>query len=218
LRFVPDGDFSGTAELTEIRAWDQESGTSGDTIPEIDVAAPSTTYSEDSTSATITVDDAPEVDTIERVDGASNPTNADELDFDVSFTDEVSDVAADDFTATQVSGDATGQVSAVSESGGAYTVTVDGVDGDGDLRLDLVDDDGITSGGVPLGGDGTGGSADGSADGDESFTVDNTRPDIDNVAITDAPGYRQRRYHRRARRQRHPRRRRQTDDRSRGHR
>ncbi|KAB7514735.1 PKD domain-containing protein [Halosegnis rubeus] len=131
-----------------------------------------------SAEPTVTVQNAPEVTAIERSSGESNPTNADSVEFVVRFSEGVSGVDTGDFTATGVSGDASGDVSQVtSVAVNAVTVTVGSISGDGDIRLDLDDDDGITNGnGVPLGGDGTSGTADGSYASGETFTVDNTDP------------------------------------------
>ncbi|RCU43706.1 PKD domain-containing protein [Haloplanus salinus] len=131
-----------------------------------------------SAEPTVTVQNAPEVTAIDRSSGESNPTNADSVEFVVRFSEGVSGVDTGDFTATGVSGDASGDVSQVtSVAVNAVTVTVGSISGDGDIRLDLDDDDGITNGnGVPLGGDGTSGTADGSYASGETFTVDNTDP------------------------------------------
>jgi PGF-CTERM protein len=96
----------------------------------------------------------------------------------VTFRESVSSVDVSDFTATQVSGTVAGSVSGVSGSGSSYTVTVDSITGDGDLRLDLTDDDSITNGnGVSLGGEGTsGGAGDGSYTSGKTYTVDTTAP------------------------------------------
>jgi hypothetical protein len=129
----------------------------------------------DTATLSVTVNDAPEVSSVTRSD--SNPTNAASVDFDVTFSESVSNVDVSDFTATQVSGTVAGSVSGVSGSGSSYTVTVDSINGDGDLRLDLSDDDSITNGnGVPLGGVGTTSNADGSYTSGEVYTVDNTDP------------------------------------------
>ncbi|MDS0260006.1 PKD domain-containing protein [Haloarcula sp. S1CR25-12] len=129
-------------------------------------------------SSAVTVVDPPEVDAITRA--GTSPTSADSIDFDVTFSESVTGVGTGDFTVTQASGDVTGAVSGVSGSGSSYTVTVDAITGGGDLRLDLVDDDGITAAdsGVSLGGVGTSGESDGSVNGD-SYTIDNEAPIAD---------------------------------------
>ncbi len=132
-----------------------------------------------SVTPTVTVQDAPEVTSIERASGESNPTNADSVDFDVTFSESVSGVDDGDFTLhTTDSASGTVQSFGPTTAGNSITVTVDSISGDGDIRLDLDDDDGITNGNsVPLSGEGTsGGSGDGSFTSGESFTVDNTNP------------------------------------------
>ncbi|MGM0590072.1 MAG: PKD domain-containing protein [Halobacteriota archaeon] len=131
----------------------------------------------------ITVTEAPTVTSITRASRAS-PTNADSVDFDLTVSESVTGVDAGDFTltttdsATTANGD--GDIS-VTGTGSRYTVTVDNVAGDGDLRLDLVDDDSITSDrhGVPLGGVGTTGDSDGGFTGGETYRIDNTAPTAD---------------------------------------
>ena len=140
-------------------------------------------YSWDYIDVYVTILDAPEVSSIERA-GSTDSTNTDSVDFDVTFSESVTGVDASDFVATQVDGDATGSVSAVSGSGSTYTVTVTGVSGDGDLRLDVVDDDSVTSDSndVELGGVGTDGAGDGKYTSGETYTVDNTPPTVDSIA------------------------------------
>jgi PGF-pre-PGF domain-containing protein len=145
-----------------------------------------------SDTASVLVRDAPEVSSITRA-SPSNPTSASSVEFDVTFTESVSGVDTDDVVLTRINGDVAGSVATVSSSSGTtITVTVDSVVGDGDLRLDVDDDDGIVNGdGVPLGGSGTSGTADGSYTGNEVSTVDNTDPTIRTIATRDdgpAPG------------------------------
>ncbi|WP_303646813.1 GLUG motif-containing protein [Haloarchaeobius salinus] len=131
------------------------------------------------TPSSVTVLDAPDVDSITRT--SASPTSADSVDFDVTFSESVVGVTADDFVATQAGGDVSGTVSAVTGSGSTYTVTVDSIIGDGDLRLDVTDDDSITSDGtgVELGGVGTTGAGDGGFTGGETVAIDNTAPTAD---------------------------------------
>nr|WP_303648719.1 PKD domain-containing protein [Haloarchaeobius litoreus] len=131
------------------------------------------------TPSSVTVLDAPDVDSITRT--SASPTSADGVDFDVTFSESVVGVTADDFVATQAGGDVSGTVSAVTGSGSTYTVTVDSITGDGDLRLDVTDDDSITSDGtgVELGGAGTTGAGDGGFTGGETVVIDNTAPTAD---------------------------------------
>jgi len=158
LTFTPDADFDGTATI-QVQTDDGNGGTDDQTL-------------------NVTVDDAPEVVSIDRATGAQDPTNADSLDFEVTFGEAVSGVDATDFSVTG----STATVSNVATSDDTtFTVTISGGDLaglDGAVGLDLADDDSITSqgNGVALGGAGTGGAGDGSFTGGQTFTVDNTAP------------------------------------------
>ncbi len=138
------------------------------------------------TQSLVSVRDGPEVDAITRT-GAS-PTNAATVEFDVTFSERVTGVDTGDFDTTQVSGDVTGSVATVGGSGSSYTVTVDSVTGEGAFRLDLVDDDSITAAdsGIALGGVGTSGGGDGSADG-ERYRIDTTEPTFSAGATNTVP-------------------------------
>ena len=156
LTYTPDNDYSG-ADSFQVRVKDSKGY--GNTV-----------------TVDVDIQDAPEVTSITRNSPAS-PTNADSVDFDVAFSESVSGVDDGDFT---LAGSASGTVQSFGPtSGTTIPVTVGSASGDGDLRLDLADDDSITNGnGVPLGGDGTSGSADGSYTGDESFSIDTTAPSL----------------------------------------
>lgn len=95
----------------------------------------------------------PEVLSVNLV-GAS-PTNADVLNFQVTFSEAVTGVDVSDFA---IVGNLSGAViGSVSGSGNVYTVSVDSGSGDGTLRLDVQDDDSIiNSVGNKLGGAGVG--------------------------------------------------------------
>lgn len=101
------------------------------------------------------VDLPPFVASISRSD--ASPTTATVLRFLVTFTETVDGIDTGDFSIA-VTGSATGNVASVSAASGAsVTVTVDGVSGEGEVGLNLVDNDSITdAGGNPLGGVGTG--------------------------------------------------------------
>ena len=71
---------------------------------------------------------------ISRVD--ASPTNADSVDFTVTFTGNVIGVDAGDFALT-VAGVTGASITDVSGSDSSYTVTVDTGEGDGTLRLDV---------------------------------------------------------------------------------
>jgi hypothetical protein len=156
LTYEPNADFDGS-DAFDVEVSDGNGGTELVTV-------------------NVTVQDAPEVSSITRAD--ATPTNASSVAYDVTFTESVSGVDTSDFTLTTVSGDAPGTVASVgSSTGTTISVTVDSITGDGDLRLDLSDDDSITNGNdVPLGGVGTSGSANGSYTSGEAYTIDNTDP------------------------------------------
>lgn len=184
LRFVPDDNYSGTTGSVTIRAWDQHAGTAGNTSANASASGGTSAYSASIASVDVTVADAPEVDSIDRL-SPSSPTNAPSVDFTVTFSESVSDVSTDDFTVTQATGTVSGTVAEVTGSGDSYTVTVDSVTDDGDLRLDLIDDDGITnSAGVALGGSGTNGAGNGSYVAGQVFSIDNSAPQLNDDAGT----------------------------------
>jgi hypothetical protein len=87
---------------------------------------------------TVGVTDAPTVSAVVRTGGVSRTVAAstDLVSYDVNFSQAVTGVDASDFSLT-ATGTAHGFVSDVTGSGAAYTVTVDGLSGDGTLRLDL---------------------------------------------------------------------------------
>lgn len=79
---------------------------------------------------------APSVTSIVRAD--LNPTTSPVVEFDVTFSEDVTGVDMTDFTATVTSGSISGaSVTGVSGSGAAYTVAVSTGTGSGTLRLDL---------------------------------------------------------------------------------
>lgn len=91
------------------------------------------------------------------VPAESTTTEGGLLSFVVTFSTGVTGVDVSDFTLTTTGTLAHAQIIHVSGTGNEYMVTVAGAQGDGTLRLDLVDDDSITDGaGTPLGGIGTG--------------------------------------------------------------
>src|SRR5205085_2829783 len=116
----------------------------------------------------------------------SNPTNAANVDFTVTFNRSVTGVDATDFFVTSAGLTGSPVVMNVIGSGATYTVTVStgtGTTGAAPhtLRLDLRDDDSIKdSGSEPLAGTGTfgGGSGDGSHIGDQLYDIDKTAPII----------------------------------------
>jgi len=110
---------------------------------------------------------APEVTSIERVGAAL--TNADSVVYTVNFSDDVTGVDAGDFV---LSGSGvTGSIASVSGSGSSYTVTVDGISGDGILRLDLA------AGGTGIAGSSGEPIAAGYTNG-QAYTIDRTAPQL----------------------------------------
>jgi len=138
------------------------------------VSATDTLSNSNSATRTVEVDNTPPtVSSITRVN--ATPTNASSVDFAVNFSESVSGVDTSDVVVTTTN-TANGSVSSVSGSGSSYTVTVGSITGDGDLQLDVSDDDSITDdAGNPLGGSGTG---NGDFTSGESYTIDNTAPSV----------------------------------------
>jgi hypothetical protein len=88
---------------------------------------------------------------------SSNPTTADVVSFSVSFSEAVFGVDATDFFPSTTGNISGASITGVSGSGAVYSVTVATGNGDGSLRLDVLDDDSIVgTSGLPLGGAGTG--------------------------------------------------------------
>jgi hypothetical protein len=87
---------------------------------------------------TITVNSVPSVTSIVRAGGAAAAVSGSAVSttYTVNFSESVTGVDSSDFVLT-ATGTASGTVSAVTGSGGTYTVTVNGLTGDGTLRLDL---------------------------------------------------------------------------------
>jgi len=118
---------------------------------------------------------APQVFSIDRFAPTSPGTSDTSVAYRVQFTKPVAGVGAGDF---QVNTSGNLQVTApltVSGTGALRTVTVSGISGQGDLRLDLIDDDSIVDGqGAPLGGAGIwNGSFQGQA-----YAVDQVAPTV----------------------------------------
>ena len=115
----------------------------------------------------------PTVSSINRA--GANPNNASSEQFTVSFNEAVTGVDTSDFTLAKT-GSATGTIASISGSGATYTVTVNGVAGDGSLGLNLnASGTGITdSGGNAISGGFTG----------QTYTIDHTPPSVE----LDQPG------------------------------
>ena len=105
-----------------------------------------------------------------------SPSNADTVDFRVTFNDDVTGVDVSDFELLQTGQVADATVDSVMGAGAEWDVTVGTGTGDGTLRLDVVDDDSIVGDGdLALGGFGLG---NGSFDSGEAYTIDKTLPII----------------------------------------
>jgi len=115
---------------------------------------------------------APTVSSIVRVN--ATPTNAASVQYTVTFSQSVTGVDVSDFALTTTGSIAGASVTGVSGSGTTYTVTVNTGTGSGTIRLDVVDDDTITSG-IPLGGAGAG---NGNFTTGEVYTIDKTAPTV----------------------------------------
>jgi len=126
----------------------------------------------DTAGLPVTVDrTAPVVQSIVCAD--SNPTNALSVDFTVTFSEDVTNVDAGDFS-IDASGVTGASITSVSGSDATRTVTVNTGSGNGTLSIDLIDDDSIIDiAGNPLGGSGTG---NGNYTNGESYTIDKADP------------------------------------------
>src|SRR5207253_2608631 len=120
---------------------------------------------------------APAVQSISRTTPAGPLTNATSVVYTVTFSESVTGVDATDFSLALSGVTATTPV-VVNGSGSVYTVTVNGISGNGTLGLNLVDDDSITdAAGNKLGGTGTG-------NGDftgQVYTIDRTAPTVSSI-------------------------------------
>jgi Galactose oxidase, central domain len=123
----------------------------------------------------------PTVSSIVRAD--SNPTNAANVHFTVTFSESVTGVDTTDFSLATTGAVSGASISGVSGSGAIYTVTVATGTGDGTIGLNLVDDDSVQDLATnKLGGTGAG---NGNFTG-EVYTIDKTPPVV--TVTFDAPG------------------------------
>ena len=124
---------------------------------------------------TYTIDrNAPVVTSILRTD--VNPTTADSVHFNVTFSEAVSGVDAGDFMLDTTGNISSASVTALSGAANTYTVTAATGSGNGTLRLDLIDNDSIVdSVNQPLGGVGAG---NGSFASGEAYTINKFSPTI----------------------------------------
>lgn len=118
---------------------------------------------------------APVVTSINRHNPATATTNATTVTFQVSFSESVTGVGADDFTLSST-GMAIGTITSVSGSGERYEVTVSGISGSGTLRLDVnASSTGIT--------DAVGNGLSGGYTSGQFYTIDATSPAVTSVSV-----------------------------------
>ena len=136
------------------------------------------------TGETFTVDKSvPSVVSIALAD--TDPTNATDVDFTVTFSTAVSGVDSSDFDLILSGVTASINTVASGDGGTTWNVNVNSVAGTGTLGLDLDDNDSIlaTSNSAPLGGPG---ADNGDFTGDV-YTVDQTAPAVDSIALVGPP-------------------------------
>ena len=114
-----------------------------------------------------------------------NPTSAASVDFDVTFSEDVTGVDVSDFTVTAGGSIIGASVTFVNGTGATRTVTVNTGVGSGTIRLDMVDDDSIRDlANNPLGGAGAG---NGNFNTGEFYTIDRGAPTIVTNGIGSIP-------------------------------
>ncbi|KRB75761.1 DUF4347 domain-containing protein [Noviherbaspirillum sp. Root189] len=117
---------------------------------------------------------SPSVTLINRV--GNTPTGAGSVDYTVTFGENVSGVDVTDFTLNNT-GTANGSVTGVTAvNGSTYTVTVSGLTGDGNIRLDLKS----TGTGIT---DAAGNAVSGGYTSGQSYTLDHTGPAVTSVSV-----------------------------------
>lgn len=118
--------------------------------------------------------DTPIVTSIIR--NGNDRTNASNVDFIITFSETVSGVDISDFKLT---GAADASITSVTSVNPFYIVSVYSGSSDGQLKLDLADDDTITNAqGIPLGGTGIG---NGDFTNSESYAIDKTPPQVTSI-------------------------------------
>lgn len=120
----------------------------------------------------------PRVASIRRLD--PNPTNANEVRFEVTFTEAVTGVDDDDFHLRHGGALAEADILEIEGGGSAYVVTTTTGENSGSLRLDVIDDDTIVGAtGAKLGGTGIG---NGTFRRGETYTIDRNAPRVTGVS------------------------------------
>jgi len=128
-----------------------------------------------STALGVTVDtNAPTVVSIERVSSA--PTNASSVQYSLHFNESITGVGTSDFILSSSGGSASGNIAAVTGSGLTYTITVDGLAGDGPLRLD------VKSAGTGIT-DIAGNALPSGFTAGQVYTLDHTAPSVTSVSV-----------------------------------
>ncbi|MFN3492708.1 MAG: hypothetical protein ACK40V_10855, partial [Anaerolineales bacterium] len=108
------------------------------------------------------------------VRASNNPTNANSVDFIVTFTEPVNGVDVNDFVVSN-----NGFVTNINNANPFYVVTVNTGASEGLLKLDLIDNDSIiNSQNIPLGGAGIGNA---NFTNGEGFTIDRTPPQVTSI-------------------------------------
>lgn len=116
---------------------------------------------------------------------STDPTNANNVDFRVTFSEVVAGVDITDFSLAMGTGLSSASITGVTGKGTGYTVTVSTGTGSGSLRLDFVDNDSITDpiGNKP-GGEGTN---NGNYNTGEFYAIDKTAPTVTSITRTNVP-------------------------------
>jgi Domain of unknown function (DUF4347)/Bacterial Ig-like domain len=146
----------------------------GGTIKDASTNAAVLTLNSVPSTANVLVDAIPPtVSSINTVD--SSPNNLNTEHFTVTFSAPVNGIDSSDFTLVGT-GTASGSIASVSGSGTTWAVTVNGVSGDGTLRLDLNNTgDAIT--------DNFGNTLTAAHTGDQSYTIQHTPPAVAGVTV-----------------------------------
>jgi MSHA biogenesis protein MshQ len=113
---------------------------------------------------------------------SANPSAAASVSWTVTFNTSVTGVNAADFSLVQAGGVSGAAITGVTGTGTTWTVTASTGSGSGSLGLNLVDNDSIVNGGVPLGGTG---AANGNYTG-PTYTIDRTAPAVSSI-VTASP-------------------------------
>jgi len=174
---ITPGSISVTPVNSSVYTVSVGTGTGDGTI-RLDVANDGSIHSESNNAplgATFTTGEfytidktAPAVQSIVRAN--SSPTHASSVDFTVTFSENVTGVASNDFSIL-MSGVSGATIANVAGSGSTYTVTVNTGSGDGTLRVDFL--------GSAV--DGAGNATSGAFTSGQSYTIDKTPPTVQSI-------------------------------------